>query len=1197
MTFHDVVQTVSAREPVVVLVDQLDALANTVDLTSWRLNDLLVFIGRCCRMENVHIISSCRNFDFSYDPRFRRMNPRTYLLELPTWAQASAKLQKAGIEPRQIQPKLQELLRTPQHLSMFLRLKTDSTARTFETYFEMLGQLWNATVTSAGEMAFVNQLTEKLVNTESIWAPMASLKVDEVIATKLCSAGLLGRENNRLRFSHQTIQEYAVARLFAESNASLSDFVLKHQDTIFQRPTIWAVLTFLRDNAKEKYAIEVDAIRSHEPRPHVKFLLIDFICRQPDPTEHEIAIIGDWLLDNELRLKILSGINSNPAWFQAFKQSHLPSIMSQPSIEQWPLLSVLINAWRFDWETAFSLVKRSWAKHREFDDMTLRVMEHCGKWTPEVISLIENIAMRIKQNGGRSFQVESIVGVMSVDSPEDAARLAARVVSTQTNKQPESKSRHNSPLESRDGWYDLEEIAKAAPVVFLSEITPWLVATAEEFHKGYEGSALAHYVGSCWSLDEREHPRESPILTAIQTCVDIVSKQQPEVFLSLFRSHWDSENAVVHRIFIDGLRNIVATCTEAVFAYLMGDDRRFSVGQDGDTQGSQSVQLIGDLYPHLTDSQREQLIEKILQWSQYKSDVEPFDSQREWDRESRLHLLIAIPKECRPEVIEKLIEKDKAELPNWNRERERPHSGFVTTIPPMTQAMMESAEIDQLLDAFSKPKPIDRAWTRVEGGFEEQGGSEAAAEELSKLAETNPTRAAEIIRTLVAKGLTENINHTLRGFSKCDDRSLIFSLLMDINDECDESELFRSSASDLLRSKCDDDGLPEDVVALLESWLNKSWDTTRSVVVGDDRTEWRPEQSFLWAAGGAVIVDTDNSYYTLIALTQSLLSKNIPQGDRWIEVLSSHLDKEVSYKTWRMFCERLRFVRAPYCSKERGKALIAKLFAKFPQLASEIFGCRLLAMLGRFLDAEFLKAILARLTVSADQFEQQAAGELTTLYALLNETSEWASPLLDSNLLRNHTGKAPAPAFLVGVAHAASNLWDDLNRPRDCSRIIAQVVSFGETDATNAIRRLFWDEVPLPADEQTSAILQQLTEKIEAVNGGLAEDLLEQLTNILPHLRLEILAFAQSLVDTRFEELRRREFNAYEVGPYLVEIAMTLQRFEDTRSDGLNLFETLLSAGLDEANRALKDVDAVDEVNPGTERMPRRRRRRQLRQS
>jgi hypothetical protein len=374
----------------------------------------------------------------------------------------------------------------------------------------------------------------------------------------------------------------------------------------------------------------------------------------------------------------------------------------------------------------------------------------------------------------------------------------------------------------------------------------------------------------------------------------------------------------------------------------------------------------------------------------------------------------------------------------------------------------------------------------------------------------------------------------------------------------------------------------------LGSWLAKSWDITRHVIVGDDKREWRPVESFLWPSLGSVIIDTDNSYSTLIALTQSLLSKNNPQGDRWIALLSAHLDNVVSYKTWRMFSDSLHYVQGCNCSPGLGRSLIEKLFARFPQLASDTFGCRLLARLARFLDPGFLTTIFAQLAQSNEKFDQQSAGELITLCSLLDETSGWATPLLEVHLFE---AESPSGAFLVGVAHAASNLWVDLNKPRECSRIVAQVIGFGNSDATDAIRCLFRHDVVLPADEQTSTILKKLTEQIEAVSGGLAGEVLGQLADILPHLKTEILAFSQQLVDFRFDELRRREFSDYEVGQYLVEIAMTLQRFEETRSAGLDLFEKLLTAGLDEANKALKDVDSVDEVFDESPLMPRRRRR------
>jgi len=123
LTFLEVVQAVAAREKIVVLVDQLDALANTADLTSSRLNEILSFIGSCSDLPDVHVITSCRDFDFSYDPRFRRLAADTHELELPSWEQTTDLLRKHEIDPEQIQSKLREVLRTPQHLAVFLKLQ------------------------------------------------------------------------------------------------------------------------------------------------------------------------------------------------------------------------------------------------------------------------------------------------------------------------------------------------------------------------------------------------------------------------------------------------------------------------------------------------------------------------------------------------------------------------------------------------------------------------------------------------------------------------------------------------------------------------------------------------------------------------------------------------------------------------------------------------------------------------------------------------------------------------------------------------------------------------------------------------------------------------------------------------------------------------------------------------------------------
>lgn len=122
LTFFEVVQAISAHEELVVLVDQLDALASRVDLTSSRLNELISFIARCNELSNVHVISSCREFEYTYDGRFKRLDAQTHPLELPSWEKIAELLRKHGHDTQEISETLREELRVMQHLSVYLQL-------------------------------------------------------------------------------------------------------------------------------------------------------------------------------------------------------------------------------------------------------------------------------------------------------------------------------------------------------------------------------------------------------------------------------------------------------------------------------------------------------------------------------------------------------------------------------------------------------------------------------------------------------------------------------------------------------------------------------------------------------------------------------------------------------------------------------------------------------------------------------------------------------------------------------------------------------------------------------------------------------------------------------------------------------------------------------------------------------------------
>ena len=49
-----------------------------------------------------------------------------------------------------------------------------------------------------------------------------------------------------IRFTHQTLFDYALARSFARQRGRLSKYVLERRNSLFIRPKLWAALTYLR---------------------------------------------------------------------------------------------------------------------------------------------------------------------------------------------------------------------------------------------------------------------------------------------------------------------------------------------------------------------------------------------------------------------------------------------------------------------------------------------------------------------------------------------------------------------------------------------------------------------------------------------------------------------------------------------------------------------------------------------------------------------------------------------------------------------------------------------------------------------------------------------------------------------------------------------------------------------------------------
>jgi hypothetical protein len=100
------------------------------------------------------------------------------------------------------------------------------------------------------------------------------------------------------------------------------------------------------------------------------------------------------------------------------------------------------------------------------------------------------------------------------------------------------------------------------------------------------------------------------------------------------------------------------------------------------------------------------------------------------------------------------------------------------------------------------------------------------------------------------------------------------------------------------------------------------------------------------------------------------------------------------------------------------------------------------------------------------------------------------------------------------------------------------------------------------------------------------------LAAIVPAHRRTILKLCIALVSHVGTKLTSISTGVFACGPTLVNIAITLQRFDDdTRSEAMDLIETLLRLGLDDAFNCLNEIDLRPASGMRREAFPRRRRR------
>ena len=1203
----DALRRLAAERRTVLLIDQLDALADLMDQHSGRLGALLRLVHEVRGTANLHVILSCRAFEHRHDPRLSTLKADPVTLDPPAWDQVKPLLDARGIASDGWSDEVTEVLRTPQHLALFIDHLAAAGDPAFASYHAMLeavidrlARRHGAPVVEAAERVAIAMAEEE----ELALGRVRFADADHELLT-LEREGLLIRSGARIAFRHQTVFDFLRSRAFLRTGTSLAEFVIGNkQESLFVRPTLWSALVYVRTNDPAAYKREFRRLWGHDGlRTHLRELLAAFLGQLADPDPEEVRWLLPRLSDPVLRRRTLNAMAGRPGWFAAVRPQ-LPGLMGQAPETAWELVWFLSRALPFAADAVVGLVRRHWSHDRACSIHAVRVLEELRDWTDDRIELAAEIAGRANLD---AWNVCRFAGAVAVTRPDRAPTILARFLEARLDAaladrqpvppRPSADAPHDDQwrsyrdrdrarydgiekiFDSRTDWHGLEKLASQSPQAFVESLWPWLLRTLDALAEEPDRVHIAYRDAHGSSFRDRDHSSlDSDLHTALMAAVRGFAVTDPDAFLAFVDANKHRELMVVHHFLAIGLAEIAGLCPHTALSYLLEDGRRFAIGDYGDVHRD-SKRLITALAPGLAPADMQRLERAILSWERYVPNIPGEEAarrfeRRKWTREHRLRLLRAIPEDQMSDDGRRLREQEERAFPHTpDYDVGDSRAYYVGSPVPAERMLRMSDEAIIELFKFLTDDTGSRHPRRRLGPA--SGGSEQASRAFEELAKADPTRALRIIGRFEPGRQERPTGAALRALSghAAMDPMAIIRLVHDLDRRGFTSEEFRTEAARSLATAAERaQGLPDETVALLSSWL-VDWAEPEPFdeldKMGAAQDEGVQGASLLWAYGGIMLLPHGN-FPVLDAMAVGYLCRQPTDADGWLGSLDRHLARRENPEVWLALSERFPWLQS--ADRPQALAFLDRVFELCPTILDRRRGAILIANILSWLPPDRLTGILDRWIEGAWPTGPQAAAEILTLAFCRNPDDAGYRERVERCIDGTGHPDAKLDGLRLGVAHTLVRAWQEPALRGTTTELLERLVPLLRTDAQSiAISSLVNTSDPLPPDDATRRILLLLSRFPCIFDAEQSHFIGERMKDLLACGFDPDVVYAASSAIVRVMEKSGGDRTS--VLGDLTEIAIALHRMPETRRQGLELFERLMLFGGDGIGGALKDLD------------------------
>ncbi|EKB21864.1 hypothetical protein HMPREF1170_02126 [Aeromonas veronii AMC35] len=1193
-----VLKELAKSEPVLVLIDQVDALADLVVQHSARLRVLLDLVQDLSGVEGVHIVISCRTFEQQHDPALRNLDADIIRLELPEWSAVQQILTTRGLQAEAWNQDIQQVLRSPHALEIFLSLLGNTTEpEVLKSFQGLLEKQWETQVlsdTSGSRRTTLHHLAKLMADREVLGLPLAQVEKHYDVIQALSAAGLLrvDKSPGRVEFRHQTLYEFVRARSFLEDSGSLTEAVQTHQVSLRIRPQLWHALGYFRGVSPEEYSIEIGKLWAAELRPHLRMLLIEFLGLQTTPLFAERRLVEQSMSDPWFLSRFIGAAAGSPGWFDALLPAHLPRLMDAPVEQAQKLLPLLRHALHFNSEEVVALVRRHWMKDADRDVLSWQVLGS-GDIAPQLGPWFDSLTLIAARSQIAEWAISITAGVVSAAHPEAAPKLVAAWLKRQLDsaavpeedKTTKTDSSRDvlSVLEARQ-FHDMEAIAEVAPKAFIEALWPVLLEALQQISSESQNIVISYRKNSgLWFEDFDEDGRlESPLLRAVQVGLQEWANNDPDNFLEFIATNEQSDLIIVHRLLALGLLRCVGDSPQHVFNYLCGDPRRLALGPYSDIH-KESIALLKAVCPQLNDTDYTEIEEIIRDYRLYNEvppagDADTRHKRIRWSRQHRLRLLRGLPSTRRSAAIQRLIDEEERAFPDltdWDVN----FSGVRAIESPVSASQMDRATEANILNLFDELTD-ETCWNHPRDRM--KGGALEAGREFAELAKSNLPKVMRLIRLLTPGRNEIPVSNALRNLVPAGlPAPELYSLITELEDKGFTSSDFRHNAAyTIVDVASKESPVPDELLVRMERWLVSA--------KTEDDTEIEPDtqedsSSVLWGHGSMSVLPGGN-YPTLCALTMACLTSVPPRLDLWLSILERHTKRPESSRVWKMMLQReLRNLRMTDCSK--GETLVEQLIVSIPSILNSHSWAHFVAHAFHWASPSAAQRWLIA-TIEQGGRAQLAAGELACLRHALFPAEDWPRELVKKFI------QSKEPKGVSGVAHGVANLWHEpMTRPI-VHPILLQLLHSTDENVLIALSTTFLND-GFSADVETQELMDCLIANPQLLKFGQAEQLPELLAKLVTYDPQRVSQMAHALLNTVGDKMGNMSTSWYLSTEWLLDIALQLQDMgPDERVSGLELFERMLEFNMPQAKEMTLDMDKRTPVGCSPRASVRRRSRR-----